>query len=292
MARCCSPSARSGTSASCGSSPGSPATVTALNDIGQTIVPLLIAAPLAARAARRSTGRLRTSWWLLAAAAPTWGLGQAVWTWFEVVLGEEVPYPGLGGRRLPGLVPLLLAGVLVFPSLSLRAWGRARAVVDGLITTAPCSSSATARSWGRLHDERGQLIERAIAVTYPVADVVTVSVVIAVLARRSVRLAARSRSWPPVSSSLAVADSAFAFLTAQGTYGSDPITDVGWPLGFALIAYAAWLPGGEAAGVARERSASSHTPLLAYIPVVPAIAVFVGPVVRGAGLRSVPRPHR
>ena len=42
--------------------------------------------------------------------------------------------------------------------------------------------------------------------------------------------------------SLAVADSAFAYLTAKGTYGDDPVTDLGWPLGFALLALAAYMP--------------------------------------------------
>jgi len=101
-----------------------------VNDIGQAVVPLLIAAPALVTAARRSTGRQRTSWYLLAAAAISWGLGQAVWTWFEVVHHEILPHPGLDDVGYLGSIPFLLAGVLTFPSRSLRTMGRARALLD------------------------------------------------------------------------------------------------------------------------------------------------------------------
>ena len=89
-----------------------------------------------------------------------------------------------------GAIPFLLAGVLMFPSRSLRNMGRARAVLDGLITTcAPWSSRATAPSSASCTwPARASCSSGCIAVTYPVADVVTVAVVLAVLARRSERL--------------------------------------------------------------------------------------------------------
>ena len=103
------------------------------------------------------TGRLRTSWYLLAAAAVCWGLGQAVWTWFEVVLDEPVPYPGLADVGYLGAIPFLLAGVLVFPSRSLRSMGRARAVLDGLITTAAMVFASYGTFLGRgVPGERGR----------------------------------------------------------------------------------------------------------------------------------------
>ena len=129
-----------------------PQSVTVVNDIAQTIVPLLVAVPSWSLAGRRSTGRLRTSWFLLAAAALSWGLGQAMWTWYEVVLDQEVPYPGLADVGYLGAVPFLLAGVLVFPSRSLRNHGSgpggARRPHDALHdarspATAPSSASST-----------------------------------------------------------------------------------------------------------------------------------------------------
>jgi len=264
--------------------PGSPASVTAVNDIAQTIVPLLIAAPALFAAGRRSSGQQRTSWYLLAAAALSWGLGQAVWTWFEVVLDEIVPYPGLADVGYLGAIPFLLAGVLTFPSQALPTLGRARAVLDGLITTSTLLFASYGSFLGVVYmASEGRLLERVLAVTYPAADLVTVAVVLAVLARRTQRV---SGPLPVVGAgvvSLAVADCAFAYMTAKGTYGDDPISDVGWPLGFALLALAAWLPdrSNEAHHV-RRTSGSAWGLALPYVPIVPGMLVFVTRSASGA----------
>ena len=177
--RCTSPTS------SC--APGSARSVTVVNDLGQTIVPLLIAAPalVAGRPPLRRAGCAPRG---TCSPPPrsAGGSGQAVWTWFEVVLDEPVPYPGLADVGYLGAVPFLLAGVLVFPSHSLRSIGRARAVLDGLITTAAMVFASYGTFLGVVYTaSEGELLERGIAVTYPVADVVTVAVVLAVLARRS-----------------------------------------------------------------------------------------------------------
>jgi diguanylate cyclase (GGDEF)-like protein len=265
--------------------PGSADSVTTWNDVGQALVPLALTVPLAWRAARRSTGRLRTSWYLLGGAALSWGLGQVVWTWYEVVLDQEVPYPGLADVGFLVCVPLLLAGVLTFPSSSLRRMGRTRAVVDGLITASAILFASYGTFLGEVYAAReGHLFERVLAVTYPVADVVIVAVVLAVLARRSQRLAGPLPVLAAGALSLALADSAFAYMTAKGSYGDDPVTDLFWPLGFVLIAYAAWLPQPAPARLEARRSGSVPGMMLPYLPVLPAVAVYVTRTVSGAGV--------
>jgi diguanylate cyclase len=257
--------------------PGSPTTVTTVNDIGQTIVPLLAAVALVA-AGLRSSGRSRTSWFLLAGAALSWGIGQAIWTWYEVVLEQEVPYPGPADVGYLGAVPFLLAGVLVFPSRSLKAMGRARAVIDGLMTLCTVAFASYGTFLGVVYmTSEGEQLERVLAVTYPAADVVTVAVVLAVLARRVDRLGGPLPVVAVGVVSLAVADSAFAYMTAKGTYGDDPVTDLGWPLGFALLALAAFMPAEEEAAqlTSRGRSASLFSVSLPYLPLIPGVAVFV-----------------
>ncbi len=127
---------------------------------------------------------------------------------------------------------------------------------------------------------------------YPAADVVTVAVVLAVLARRVDRLGG---PLPVVAAgvvSLAVADSAFAYMTAKGTYGDDPVTDLGWPLGFALLALAAIDAG-------RGRRRGEHAPavvvvaqrVVAYLPLIPGVGGVRRHGVRGRGDGPVPRHH-
>ncbi|MEO6318918.1 MAG: EAL domain-containing protein [Acidimicrobiales bacterium] len=266
--------------------PGSSASVTAVNDIAQAAVPLVIAFPLLVGAGRRSTGRQRTSWYLLAGAALSWGLGQAVWTWFEVVLDQNVPYPGFADVGYLATIPFLLAGVLTFPSSSLRTMGRARAVVDGLITTSALLFASYGTFLGVVYAAgEGRLVERVLAVVYPAADLVIVSVVLAVIARRSHRWSGPLPLIGAAVLSLATADSAFAYMTARATYGDDPVTDLGWPLAFSLLAAAAWhrSAGAEAAAEPRPARGSAMSVALPYLPVVPAVVVFAARSVSDAG---------
>src|SRR6187551_1485296 len=105
--------------------PGSDRSVTVASDWIQCVVPLCIAAPMAAAAARRTVGRERVAWFLLAAASLAWGLGQLLWTWFEVIDGTEAPFPSWADVGFLAAVPFLLAGVAVYPA-RLLALGRAR----------------------------------------------------------------------------------------------------------------------------------------------------------------------
>ncbi len=220
--------------------PGAPSSVTAANDLVQMLVPLVLTVPLATRVAHQTNGRARLAWILLALGAASWGLGQAVWTWFEVVRHEAVPYPGPADVGFVASIPLLLAGVLLFPSDSLRSMGRLRAVVDGCITLTALLFAGYGTFLGVIYREReGGVLAQVLAVTYPSADIVILAVVLAVVVRRTRRLAG---PLPWIAGGvflLAIADGSFAYLTATGSYASDPVTDAGWPLGFACLAYAA-----------------------------------------------------
>jgi len=119
-------------------------------------------------------------------------------------------------------------------------------------------------------------------VIYPASDVVVVAVVLAVLARRVDRLGGPLPMIAAGGLSLAVADSAFAYMTAKGTYGNDPVTDIGWPLGFALLALASVMPGEAVAEAGTRRLSSSLLSVsLPYLPLIPAIAVFVNKAFSG-----------
>ena len=265
-----------------GVAPGTPRSVTVINDICQTIIPLLVTAVLLA-VGRASSGRRRTCWFLFAGATLSWGVGQAIWSWYEVVQDREVPYPSLADVGYLGAVPFLLAGVLLFPSRSLRTVGRVRAVIDGLMTLFTIAFVSYGTFLGVVYmTSEGDAFDRVLAVIYPAADVLTVAVVLAVLARRVDRL---SGPLPVIAAgvvSLAIADSAFAYMTAKGTYGDDPVTDVGWPLGFALLALAAVMPGEVAAeATERRRSSSLFSVSLPYLPLIPGIAVFVNKAFSG-----------
>jgi hypothetical protein len=94
------------------------------SDVEQTIsnVALPTAALAAAVAcgwrARGLHGRIAWSWGLIGAGVLSWGLGQAVWTLYESVLGIEVPFPSLADVGYLGMPVFTAAGLLAIPMAS------------------------------------------------------------------------------------------------------------------------------------------------------------------------------
>src|SRR4029453_14544975 len=106
----------------------------------------LIAAAACFSAARRNpygfgrawTTPLPRAWRLRGWAPPAGGLGQVVWTIHELRLPEDatVPVPSLADLGYLATLPLLIAGVLAFPTAPMRATARLRTLLDGVLIAA------------------------------------------------------------------------------------------------------------------------------------------------------------
>ena len=135
--------------------------------------------------ARRTSGRVRASWALLGAATASWGIGQCVWTWYESVLGDAVPFPSLADVGYLGMPFFTVVGLLVLGTASQTAANRARSVLDGLMI----ATSLLLISWvvvlGPTIDAGSDsLFTLTISLAYPVSDVVMVTIVFFILAGR------------------------------------------------------------------------------------------------------------
>ena len=84
----------------------------------------------------RHTGADRRFWLLLGAAMTSWCMGQAVWTWYESVLGREVPFPSPADLGYLGLPPLAAAALLALPLAAPTTPGELRTIFDGLMVAA------------------------------------------------------------------------------------------------------------------------------------------------------------
>src|SRR5579864_2236484 len=70
---------------------GNQATI-AVDDIGEAVA-AFIAAASCGLASARTERRNRLAWGLFAASALSWGIGEVVWSVYEVGLGIAVPFP-------------------------------------------------------------------------------------------------------------------------------------------------------------------------------------------------------
>src|ERR1019366_629439 len=73
------------------------------------------------------------AWCGLAVGALSWGLGQAVWSWYELVLHVDGPFPGLSDVGFICFPIGAAAALVAFPS-SVTYADRVRMVLDGLTT--------------------------------------------------------------------------------------------------------------------------------------------------------------
>ncbi len=225
-----------------------------------------------ARAARGFAGRRRASWSLLAASGLLWGAGNGVWTVYELVNGTKPPGASLADVGYLSGALAAAAGMLLLPAPR-RAPLAARAAVDGLIV----GGVLFAVSWSLvgqalLRQPAVDPLTNAINLAYPVLDVVIISA--------AAYAALHSSSWAhPIIGTMAagwacnaVADSAFAYLSAAGTYTTGAWSDAFWVAGFALV----WVAGRLASQQSWPDPVPARRTTLSSIIVYGLIALAVG----------------
>jgi PAS domain-containing protein len=256
---------------------GGPRATQAISNFG------LIAAAGAAgitciRTARFSSPQQQRMWKLMGFSALSWGSGQAAWTWYETVLGRDVPFPSLADVGYLAAPPLAAAALISLPFAAQSLVGRLRQVLDGLMIAASLLLASWVLVLSPLFRQGGDdLTSQVISLAYPIGDVVVGTIVLFVLARARMGRGTRGTPLPLLGGGLvaiAVADSGFVYLTASGSYSSGALIDAGWFLGYLLVLLAARKPEDEE--VDEEEASTSVDRMglfLPYIAVVGALAV-------------------
>jgi two-component system, sensor histidine kinase and response regulator len=221
---------------------GDSATI-AVDDVGEAVASGVAAISLAL-AAGRSSGRLRVAWALLAAAAASWTVGEGIWSWYQVVQGAVVPNPSAADAGFLLAIPLAIAGVLALTSAPSRMATRGEAVLAGALVALSLLFVAWALGLRAVYEQSQQSVPATmIGLAYPVGDIVTITVLIVALRRTTRAQLGRMLLLIGGLAANTVADSAFTYLNANGSYGAiGSILDVGWVIGFLMIALAPLWP--------------------------------------------------
>src|ERR671913_431515 len=228
---------------------------------------------------------------LLGLGILSWVFGQALFTFYEWVLGQPPPLPSIADVGYLSVYPFLLLGILLLPARPVPVASRTRLALDGLMIM----TAAVTFSWyfilGPVMQQGTQtILAKAVSSAYPLADIVLIACLIILASRPE-----EHNLLPAVSllalglSLIVVADSNFAYWSLHDTYATGTLPDVGWSLGYMLVglgAFAARLapsqearapgePGdtpGSASTVAEQRGV--WTSLLPYV-LVPAVGVLI-----------------
>ena len=229
---------------------------------------------------------------LLGLGIISWVLGQAIFTYYEWVLDQPPPLPSIADVGYLSVYPFLLLGILLLPARPVPVASRTRIALDGLMTM----TAAVTFSWyfvlGPVMQQGTQtMLAKAVATAYPLADIVLIACLVILALRpgeHTLRPAIRLLALGLVL--VVVADSNFAYLSLHDAYATGMLLDVGWSLGYMLVALGAFAarlaPTGEAATTTPDepgdtsRSASPlaeqrvWSSLLPYI-LVPAVGILV-----------------
>jgi PAS domain S-box-containing protein len=284
--------------------PISDATLALVVNAAQFIGPLLAALPLCfggllglvwrrrTPQARGAPGVRRGQRWapvLLGLGILSWSLGQMIFTYYEWVLGRPPPLPSIADVGYLSVYPFLLLGILLLPARPIAVASRTRIALDGLMTM----TAAVTFSWyfilGPVMQQGSETtLAKAVSSAYPLADMVLIACLIILASRpgeHSLRPAVRLLALGL--SLIVIADSNFAYWSLHDAYATGTLPDVGWSLGYMLVALGAFAarlaPGEERTQVETDDTAGTAPPpveqrvwtsLLPYV-LVPAVGALV-----------------
>jgi serine phosphatase RsbU (regulator of sigma subunit) len=202
---------------------------------------------------------------LLGLGVLCWVFGQMVFTYYEWVLRQPPPLPSLADVGYLSVYPFLLLGILLLPARPVPVASRTRLALDGLMIM----TAAVTFSWyfilGPVMQQGTETtLAKTVATAYPLADIVLIACLVILASRPeeqtlrpAVRLLALGLTL------VVVADSNFAYLSLHDAYATGTLPDVGWSLGYMLIALGAFavrlVPTGEPETTPDEPSDTSRS---------------------------------
>ena len=212
-----------------------------MGDFGLSAVAAFAAVSCAWRALL-ARGRLRVSWFLFAASALVAGLGNGVWGWYEIVLHHTPPSPSVADWMFLFFAPFAMAGTLVHQRGPGAPLGWLKLVLDGvMIAGALFSGGWTVALAQEAGSDGGSTLAIALALAYPVFDILLVSLVLALRFRNGRRDGASMATLVAGYSLIVVSDAIWTIPAVRAEYSSGELLDSGWFLGYLLLAVAPWM---------------------------------------------------
>ena len=216
---------------------GGARTADAVDDVGELVAALVSAA--ACMAAARMQRRAQAGWAFLAVSSFAWACGEAMWCYYDLVRGIQVPFPSLADVGFLGAVPMTVVGLLAFSG----GTNRSTRHLLGLAAKMFAGFAVFFAGWATLaglvsHRPVDAILSPVVGITYPTSDLV-ISAMVIVAFRRATRDRVSLGLVLAGILSFTIADSSFSYFTATNSYGIGNGLDTGWVLGYLLVALGA-----------------------------------------------------
>ncbi|GIE75188.1 hypothetical protein Aph02nite_11380 [Actinoplanes philippinensis] len=226
------------------------------------ILSALLAAAAATVTARRSAGRSRLAWAVLAAGMAGWAFGESTWAYYVSIRRITAPFPNIGDFGFLLIVPCTVTALIAF--LGVRR-GLLRVVLDGLVI----AGSLLFLSWVFVLEavyRAGNLtpLAKAVSAAYPLGDVLIAAVALILLPHAGPGRRRTAALIVGGAVSFSTADLGFAYLNQHSSYTCGSVIDTGWVAGFVLFGLAA-----VAAPARRPHVSAPALPVLLWLPYFP-----------------------
>lgn len=190
---------------------------------------------------------VRLHWTLIGIGVLLFALGDLVWTYYEIILRVEPPYPGLPDVFYLLQYPFLGTGV----GLAALAYRRLMDIRGPVVLAAVATVVPGVVVWFALlqhivGDDSVSLLEKATSAFYPIGDLLLLLFPVLVIVFVVLRLKGGRLGWPWWAVALglvlwAFSDTMYSYLDWVETYQSGMAIDYGWMAGLALMAVGASL---------------------------------------------------
>ena len=201
----------------------------------------------------------RLPWLLLGTALALWTTGD-LYYYFFLSGAAEVPIPSVADPFYLAFYPVSYVALALLLRKRMRGF-QGHLWLDGVIASLAVAAVGAAVVFDEvLRTTGGSALMVATNLAYPLADLLLLSLVVAIFGLTGWRFDA---TWALVAlgfAVFAVADSVYLYETAAGTYVEGGSLDVGWPAALVLIACSAWQPIRKLEGVRDESWAALTLP--------------------------------
>ncbi|MBW5484814.1 putative bifunctional diguanylate cyclase/phosphodiesterase [Streptomyces bambusae] len=195
--------------------------------------------------ARTNRSRERPAWLLFAFSSLMGACGNAVWGWYEVVLGQDVPQPSAADFAFLCFAPPAIVGLLVLAKrpvtragwvcLALDSW-----LIGGSLLTLSWSLALAHATQTAQSGAPGSVPHAALSLAYPLLDIALVSMVLVLHFRRSPGNRSAVNTAIAALALTVLSDALFTSPLLRANYESGQLLDAGWFAGSLLLAYAPW----------------------------------------------------
>ncbi|MBK5219885.1 MAG: EAL domain-containing protein [Thermoleophilia bacterium] len=238
----------------------------------------LLAVFAAARASRRSADSpaLRHAWlWIALALA-----GQAGGDLFELTseaVGAELSYPSPADALYLSFYPLMLVGILSFPTARRIGERALELALDCAIVGLGGGAAISYLVLGPQVLEGTTLLEAAVTIAYPVGDMILIVALAAVVMSNPIPAVRAILRWMTAAIGMFIlGDLIFGYLILHGTYQGTSLLNISYQVAFVCFVVAATRrPDAAAADAASRRPHEAGRSWLPYVAIAAAIGVLI-----------------